>query len=77
MGTINRAAASAVAIRNIKIGLVDSGITQNALALRAGISSTTFDRKFKARPEKFTIDELEMIAAALDLKFEDLFKEAA
>lgn len=77
MGTINRTDASAVALRNIKLGMLDSGIKQNALATKAGISSTTFDRKFKARPERFTIDELEMIAAALDLKFEDLFKDAA
>jgi len=66
-----------VVTRNIKLGLVDSGISKNALATKSGISSTTLDRKLTARPETFTVQEMGRIAAALGVRLEDLFKDAA
>jgi len=69
-------AISAVAARNIKIELVDRSLTKNALAIKAGIPSTTFDRKLN-HPEQFTLKDLGFIAKALDVPFTDLLKGAA
>jgi DNA-binding Xre family transcriptional regulator len=70
------AAISAVAARNIKLELVDRSLTKNALATKAGIPSTTFTRKLD-HPEQFTLKDLGSIAEALDVRFEDLLKDAA
>ena len=66
-----------VVTRNIKLGLVDTGISKNALANKAGISSTTLDRKLSARPETFTVEEMGRIAEVLGIRFSDLIKDAA
>ena len=73
---IKKTAVSEVAARNIKLELVDQDIRKNALAIKAGIPSTTFDRKLN-NPGQFTLKELGSIAEALDLRFEDLFKGTA
>jgi hypothetical protein len=75
MGTI-QTPISAATTRNIDRKLEDQGLTKNALAIKAGIASSTFDRKYK-HPGKFTLDEIGSIAAALDVNFEDLLKDAA
>lgn len=66
-----------VVTRNIKRGLEDNGITQNALAVKAGIAPTSLDRKLNVRPETFAVWELGDIAAALGMQFDDLIKDAA
>lgn len=66
----------AVAARKIKIEIVDQGITRHALAVKAGFAPSTFGRRLD-RPEQFTIEELGEVAAALNLSFTDLFKDAA
>jgi len=61
---------------NILHKMIDKGLKQNALAINAGIPSTTFDRKLK-HPEQFTLKDLGSIAQALDIELKDLFKDAA
>jgi len=75
MGT-NQTPISATATRNIDRKLADQGLTKNALAIKAGIPSSTFDRKFK-HPGKFTLEELGSIAAVLDVNIEEILKDAA
>lgn len=75
MGT-NTSALSATTKQNILLGILEKGTTKNAVALKAGIAPTTFDRKLK-NAGAFTVAELGQIAEALDLKFADLIKEAA
>jgi DNA-binding phage protein len=72
----NNTAVSEVAARNIKLGIVDQKLTTNALATKARIPRTTFDRNL-SEPERFTLKQLGNIAEALDIQFEDLFKGAA
>ncbi|AHB31646.1 putative transcriptional regulator [Arthrobacter phage vB_ArS-ArV2] len=73
---IEEADISAVTGRNIKLGLLDKNLSRNALALRAGIPSTTFTRKLNC-PTDFTLRELGQVAEALDVKVVDLIKGAA
>jgi DNA-binding Xre family transcriptional regulator len=75
MGT-EEAAVSAATLRNIKLGLVDKDLTKNALAVRAGIASSTFNRKLNS-PTDFTLRELGQVAKALDLKLEDIIRDVA
>jgi hypothetical protein len=70
------AAVSAATSKRIKLGLIDKDLSRNALALKAGIPSTTFTRKLNC-PADFTIRELGQVAQALDIKLIDLFKDAA
>lgn len=63
--------------RNIKLGIQENGISQNALAVKSGIAPTSLDRKLNLRPDTFAVWELGDIAAALNLNFTDLFKDAA
>jgi lambda repressor-like predicted transcriptional regulator len=65
----------AVVARNIKIAIIDKKITQHALAVQAGFSPNTFTRRLE-RPEKFEVEELGEVAAALGMTFLDLFKGA-
>lgn len=65
---------SSSATRNIDRKLADHGLTRYTLALKAGIPSSTFDRKIK-HPGKFTLEELGSIAAALDVTLKDLLRE--
>ena len=72
----NHPPIGATAVRNIKLQLVDQDLTKNALAIKAGIASTTFTRKLE-HPEQFTLAEIGKIAAALNVTFPDLLKTAA
>jgi len=72
----NNPTISAVAARNIKLALVDRDLKKNALAIKAGIPTTSFDRKLN-HPEQFTLKDLGCIAQALDIHFADLLKDAA
>jgi hypothetical protein len=65
-----------VAARNIKLAIANGQITRHALAVRAGLSPNTFTRRLE-RPEKFEVEELGEVAAALGITFLDLFEEAA
>lgn len=73
---INEAAVSAATSRNIKLGLLDNNLSRNALAIRAGIPSSTFTRKLNC-PADFTLRELGQVASVLNLKIADLIKERA
>lgn len=75
MGT-NVSAISATAKQNILLGILEKGTTKYAVAAKAGIPSTTFDRKLK-NAGTFTVEELGYIAEALDLQLEDMLKSAA
>lgn len=63
-------------IRNIKRGRIDQDLTKNALAIKAGIASTTFNRKLNC-PADFTLRELGQVAEALNVKLVDLIKADA
>ena len=76
MGTTNTAAISAATNRNILLGILDKGTTKNATAIKAGIAPNTFYRKLNSCGD-FTLRELGQIADALDLKLEDMIKDAA
>ena len=73
---IDEAAVAAATSRNIKLGLLDKNLSRNALAIRAGIPSTTFTRKLNC-PADFTLRELGQVAQALELKLLDLIKDPA
>lgn len=66
----------AIAARKILIEIIDQKTSRNAVAVKAGFAPTTFGRRLD-RPEQFTIQELGEVAAALNLNFTDLFKDAA
>jgi len=76
MGTTNNMAVITATKRNILYGILDKDTSQAALANKAGIATSTFNRKIH-NPATFTIGELGNIAAALDLRIEDLIKDAA
>lgn len=69
----NLIAIIAATKQNILLGILDSGITKNATAIKARIPSTTFDRKLR-NPEDFTVKELGQIAEALDLTLPDILR---
>jgi DNA-binding phage protein len=73
---INAADLSAATNRNIMLGILDKGTTKNATAIKAGIAPNTFYRKLNSCAD-FTLRELGQIADALDLKLEDMLKDAA
>jgi DNA-binding Xre family transcriptional regulator len=72
-----RTDVTAVATKNIKLGIVDKKLTRNALAVQAGIPASSFNRKLDIRPELFTLKDLGDIAEALGVQFEDLIRDAA
>jgi len=69
-GAINATAST------IKRELTNRDLTKNALATKAGIPGTSFDRKLK-HPEQFTLKDLGSIAQALDIELKDFFQDAA
>lgn len=71
-----RAAPDAVA-KNIKALIADHDTTKNALAVSAGIPSTSFFRKLDQKPETFNLEELGSIAEVFGLHLEDLVKGVA
>lgn len=76
MDTTQTPPPGAVAARNIKIAIIDKKISQHALAVKAGFSPNTFNRRLE-RPDQFKIEELGEVAAALGVTFTDLFRDAA
>lgn len=64
-------AISAATNRNILLGILEKGTTKNATAIKAGIASTTFNRKLNSTGD-FTLRELGQIADALDLQLGDI-----
>lgn len=67
----NSADISAAANRNILIGIADRRTNRNAIANKAGIPRTTFDRKVDGHGD-FTIRELGAIADALERGLGDI-----
>lgn len=69
---LNHIAVISTAInRNILLGIVQNGTSKNAVARKAGIPATTFDRKITGTGA-FTIPELAYIADALGLTLADI-----
>jgi DNA-binding phage protein len=62
---------SAATNRNILLGILEKGSTKNAIAVKAGIPSTTFTRKLNSDGD-FTLRELGKIAEALDRQLVDI-----
>ena len=56
---------------NIILGIVKQGTTRNAVAKKAGIPSTTFNRKVDGYSD-FTLRELGAVAEALGLELIDI-----
>lgn len=69
-------ATGAATTKNIILGLAEKRLSKNALAVRAGIPSATLYRKLE-HPEQFTLRDLGSIAAALEIPFVELLKDAA
>jgi len=64
-------AISAATNQNILLGIVETRSTRNATATRAGIPTTTFNRKLNGDGD-FTLRELGKIAEALDRQLADI-----
>jgi len=65
-----------LAARTIRHAIADGKISRHALAVKAGFSPNTFTRRLE-RPEKFEVEELGEVAAALGISFLELFQDAA
>jgi DNA-binding phage protein len=57
--------------RNILLGILEKGSNRNAVATKAGIPTTTFNRKLNGDGD-FTLRELGKIAEALDRQLADI-----
>ena len=57
--------------QNILLGILTKGTTKNAIATKAGIPTSTFNRKINNTGD-FTLRELGQIAEALDLHLADI-----
>ncbi|GAP53830.1 hypothetical protein AHiyo6_03950 [Arthrobacter sp. Hiyo6] len=64
-------AISAATNRNILLGILERNTSKNAIAIKAGIPSTTFTRKLNGDGD-FTLRELGKIAEALALELADI-----
>lgn len=73
---INVSAIGAATRGNILKAIDDNDSNKNAVAKRAGIASSTFDRKLK-HAETFTVKEIGQIAEALNLQLGDILGSAA
>ena len=62
---------TAVTNHNIILGIVKQNTTKNALARKAGIPATTFNRKVDGKAD-FTLRELGAVAEALGLELIDI-----
>ena len=71
MGTNNTAVVTATTNHNILVRISQQGTTKNALAHKAGIPKTTFNRKIDGHAG-FTLAELGQIAEALGLELIDI-----
>lgn len=76
METNYTAGIPAATKRNILYRLLDQDLSQTALATKANIPTSTLHRKIH-NPASFTLHELGNIAAALDIPFTELIKDAA
>lgn len=72
----NTGGISTATKRNILIEIADKGTTKNAVAIKAGIPSSSFARKLE-HPEQFTLKDIGNIALALNVPFTELLKDAA
>lgn len=64
-------AIAAATNQNILLGILNHGTTKNAVARKAGIPTTTFNRKLDGHGD-FTLRELGEIASVLDLTLADI-----
>lgn len=71
METNSTAIVTAATNHNILLGIVKHDTTKNAVARKAGIPMTTFDRKINGRSD-FTLRELGAVAEALGLGLADI-----
>ena len=62
--------------RNILLEILTRGTSKNAIATKAGISTSSFHRKVTGKTD-FTLRELGKVADALEVKIEDIIKDAA
>jgi len=62
--------------RKILLEILTRGTSKNAIATRAGISTSSFHRKVTGKTD-FTLRELGRVAEALEVKIEDIVKDAA
>ena len=62
---------TAVTNHNILLGIVKQSTTKNAVARKAGIPTTTFNRKVDGKAD-FTLRELGAVADALGLALADI-----
>jgi len=71
METNNTAVITKTANHNILLGIVEKSTTRNAVARKAGIPRTSFDRKLDGITD-WTIPELGRVAEALDKTLWDI-----
>lgn len=62
--------------RNILLEILTRGTSKNAIATRAGISTSSFHRKVTGKTD-WTLPELGQVAVALDLPIAEIIKDAA
>jgi DNA-binding Xre family transcriptional regulator len=62
--------------RNILLEILSTGTSKNAVATKAGISTSSFHRKVTGKTD-FTLRELGKVAEALEVKLEDIIRDAA
>lgn len=67
----NMTAIGAATTKNILLGILETKSTKNATAVKAGIPTTTFNRKLNSDGD-FTLRELGKIAEALDRQLADI-----
>ncbi|HCF99578.1 MAG TPA: hypothetical protein DEV93_03440 [Chloroflexi bacterium] len=72
----NNTAVVTATNRNILLEILTTGTSKNAVATKAGISTSSFHRKVTGRTD-FTLRELGRVAEALEVKIEDIIKDAA
>ncbi|MGN6406173.1 helix-turn-helix domain-containing protein [Sinomonas sp.] len=73
MGAKQPSRSEAIA-RNINRLAAERGMRKAQLYKAAGLARSTFHDKLDNRPQKFTVEELENIAKALEVALEDLLK---
>lgn len=71
MGTNNTAVISTATRNNILNHIDGKGTSKHAIARKAGIPMTTFDRRLE-HPEQITLKEAGSIAAALGVTIADI-----
>lgn len=72
----NNSAVVTATNRKILLEILATGTSKNAIATKAGISTSSFHRKVTGKTD-FTLRELGKVAEALDVKLEDIIKDAA